>query len=111
MVCLADDISVQATIKDNLAEHDGMKKEFTVNLSPSKSVDYLFSEVTSLLNYNLDQVEVVLVANDVSVSYHCIYSGLLPYTVLIVMLMFMYIYVELCFEHWKPDVFLYTNVC
>lgn len=98
MVCLSDEISVQATIKDNVAENDGPKEEFPVIINPSKSVDYLFSEVTSAFNYNPEQVEVVLVANDLSVSY-CIYSGLLLYTVLIVMLTRTCIYVELCFAN------------
>lgn len=66
MVCLSNEVPVQATIRDTIGM--GLKKQSTIFLSPSKPVNSIFTEVASEFNYQVDAIQLTVQTRENTVS-------------------------------------------
>lgn len=66
MVCLQNEVPVQATIRDTIGM--GQKRQSTIVLSPSKPVNSIFSEVACEFQYQVDAIQLTVQTRDNMVS-------------------------------------------
>lgn len=62
MVCLHEENPVRVTVRDTVLMSG--KKQSYINLTPTKTIDSIFNEVSKDFNYGSDDIELVLQRRD-----------------------------------------------
>lgn len=58
MVCLSNEVPVQATIRDTIGT--GQKHQSTIYLTPSKLVSTIFAEIAEEFHYEIDAIQLTV---------------------------------------------------
>lgn len=60
MVCPMEKESIRVTVRDTILQSTTGKNTFTIQLTPSTSIDSIFREVSKEFDYSIDDIEIML---------------------------------------------------